>query len=93
MRKRIWKQLIGDNNMKKCNDCNVEMIENCEIKGQHPFELGVDGESNISIHIPTNEKGSFLGIKYDKTKEIPLKVRICPNCGKVEPYININDLK
>ena len=79
--------------MKKCIDCNIEMIDNCIIEGQHPFELGADGRSDISIHIPTNEKGSFLGIKYDKTKELPLKARICPNCGKVELCININELK
>lgn len=79
--------------MKKCTDCNIEMIENCIIEGQHPFEIGVDGRTDISIHIPTNEKGSFLGIKYDKRKKIPLKARICPNCGKVELCINTNNLK
>ncbi|MBR1376409.1 MAG: hypothetical protein IJ565_01145 [Bacilli bacterium] len=79
--------------MKKCNDCNVEMIDNCIIEGQHPFELGVDGASEISIHIPTDEKGSFLGFKYDKVKEIKLKARICPKCGKIELYINPEDMK
>ena len=43
------------------------MIDNCIIEGQHPFEVGIDGKTNISINIPTNEKGDFLGIKYNKT--------------------------
>ena len=74
--------------MKKCNECNIEMINNCVIEGQHPFEIGVDGKSNISIHIPTNEKESFLGINYDKTIKLKLKARVCPNCGKVELYVD-----
>ncbi len=74
--------------MKKCNECNVDMIDNCKVKGQHPFEIGIDGESDISIHIPTNEKGSFLGIQFDKEITKELKARVCPNCGKVELYID-----
>ena len=79
--------------MKKCNECNIEMIDNCIIEGQHPFELGVDGQTDISVHIPTNEKGSFLGIKYDKQLELQLKARVCPNCGKVETYVETDELK
>ena len=32
--------------MKKCQECNFYMRE-ASIEGQHPFELGVDGRSNI----------------------------------------------
>ena len=78
--------------MKKCSECNVEMIDNCVIDGQHPFELGVDGEVDISVHIPTNEKGSFLGIKYDKNISLNVKARVCPGCGKVELYIDPSEL-
>ena len=76
--------------MKKCSDCNVEMLENCTIDAQHTFDLGVDGESEIYVHIPTNEKASFFGFKYDKEIEKEVKVRVCPKCGKVEMYIDIN---
>lgn len=78
--------------MKKCSDCNVEMIDNCKIEGQHPFEVGVDGRTDISIHIPTGEKGSFLGLKYDKVNKVKPLARICPNCGKVEFYVNKEEL-
>ena len=77
--------------MKKCSECNIDMINNCVIEGQHPFELGVDGRTDISIHVPTNEKGSFLGIKYDKTFDLNLKARVCPKCGKVELYVDLSD--
>lgn len=75
--------------MKKCNECNVLMINNCKIEGQHPFEIGTDGSSDISLIIPINEKDSFLGMKYDKIIEKQLYARFCPNCGKVEFYINV----
>lgn len=78
--------------MKKCTDCNVEMIENARIEGQHPFEVGVDGKTRISIHIPTGEQGSFLGLKYNKENKIEPSVRVCPSCGKIELYIDKDKL-
>jgi len=77
--------------MKKCSECNVEMLENGYISGQHPFEVGVDGRTDIKIHIPTSEEESFFGIKYNKEIVKEPKVRICPKCGKVELYVDINE--
>lgn len=51
--------------MKKCNDCNCDMIENCSISGKHPFEVGIDQRVDISLNIPTGRKSSFLGIPYE----------------------------
>lgn len=76
--------------MKKCTECNVDMIENCYVEGQHPFELGADGRTDVSVHIPTGEQGKFLGFTYDKENEYNLKARVCPKCGKVETYIDLN---
>ena len=73
--------------MKKCSDCNVEMIEDCKIDGQHPFEIGIDGKTNLSLHIPLNQQGSILG---NKMLPHPIKARLCPVCGKIELYTNIN---
>lgn len=75
--------------MKKCNDCNVEMVENVKVEGQHPFELGVDGKSKIFLDIPSGEKGSFLGVTVDKTIRADLKARVCPKCGKAEMYVDL----
>ena len=79
--------------MKKCSDCNVEMIDNCVIEGQHPFEIGVDGRVDVSLHVPTGEQGSILGIKYDKVDKMDVKARYCPQCGKVELYVDLNTKK
>jgi len=76
--------------MKKCSDCNVEMIEGLKIEGQHPFEIGVDGRTDIYIHIPTGEEDTFLGIKYDVTNRVKPLARLCPSCGKVELYIEFD---
>lgn len=70
--------------MKKCEQCNVEMIENIKIEGQHPFELGVDGKSNLRILY--NDGNHIL------SRMIDIKPRLCPNCGKVELYIDPSKL-
>ena len=77
--------------MKKCNDCNVDMIDNCTLEGQHLFELGANGSSDIYIHTPTGEQGNILGINFEKTTTHQPKARYCPKCGKVELYIDINN--
>jgi len=69
--------------MKKCSECNIDMIENIEIEGQHPFELGMDGQSKLRVLIP----------RKVFSKMIPIKSRICPQCGKVELYINPEELQ
>lgn len=76
--------------MKKCNECNVEMIKNGKILSKLRYEIGADAKSDIFVEIPTGEKASFLGMKVDKTDIYEVRVRICPNCGKVETYIDIN---
>lgn len=81
--------------MIKCERCNVEMLENAEITGEHPFEIGVDGRSDIFVSFINGKrevKGLFGQVKtkdnYCKNK---LKARICPKCGKVELCINIRN--
>lgn len=77
--------------MKKCKDCNVEMIDSAKI-----FESGVDGSSNIFISFVNGKKEVKNIFGNIKEKEIrcnkELKARICPKCGKVEFYINTDDL-
>lgn len=77
--------------MKKCNECNCDMIDNCSIKGKHPFEVDVKERVDISIHIPTGEKRSFFGIPYDVSNQYEVKARICPKCGKIELYAQLNN--
>lgn len=83
--------------MKKCSECNIEMIENAKIEGQHPFEIGMDGSSDIFVEFSNNEhevKGLFGKTKMKSDfHSLEVKARICPNCGKVELYINPADIK
>ena len=73
--------------MKKCLDCDFYMRE-ARIEGQHPFEIGVDGQSDIRIFVPTGERTNFFGIETDKCIVEKVKTRVCPKCGKVEMYID-----
>lgn len=85
--------------MKKCSDCNIDMIDNAEIYGQHPFEIGIDGSSELYVSF-VNGKTMTKNIfgkenEEDNLCENELKARVCPKCGKVELYIELdsnNDL-
>ena len=81
--------------MKRCNECNIEMINNCDISGQHPFEIGMDGHSYITISYVDGKKTvkGFLGkeTQQDNFCSYKLKARICPKCGKIELYADISN--
>ena len=79
--------------MKKCLDCNFYMRE-ASIDGQHPFEIGVDGKTDIHVHIPTGEKGSFLGMEIDKTikEEEPVEEVVVDVVGESQPDDNELDI-
>lgn len=76
--------------MKKCSDCNCEMIDDCKLVGQKRFEVGFDTQSYIFLSVPTGEKMKGLGgMTFDKTKKHQLKARMCPKCGKIELYAEL----
>ncbi len=64
--------------MKQCKDCNTEMIE-AEILGKHPFKVGF--ESRVNIFVETDED---IGRNE-------LKAIVCPKCGKVELYVDLEE--
>lgn len=77
--------------MKKCNDCNIEMIDG-SLFGEPRF-IDIDHDiDKFYVYVKTGEKANFLGLKRDMTKRAKLNVKVCPNCGKVEMYINPNDI-
>jgi len=73
--------------MKKCSECNVEMIEGAKLKGKLNFEVGADSKSKIYLDLPTGNSIDFLGMKLDVGNRTELFARVCPKCGKVELYI------
>lgn len=73
--------------MKKCSDCNVEMID-ASLFGKPRF-IDMDHDINkFYVDIKTGNKSSFLGMQVDETKRCDLNVRVCPRCGKVELYVS-----
>lgn len=80
--------------MKECENCKIEMIDNAELRGQHPFEHGVDGTSTIYVSYidgVKQVKGLFGKVKEEENHcAFELKARVCPKCGKVELYVDLN---
>ena len=66
--------------MRKCDDCNTEMIDYVKIEGKHPFEFDIDSKTNLYLLL----KGKGI---FDESHEI--KSRVCPCCGKIELYIDL----
>lgn len=58
--------------MRKCLRCNVEMIEDLELK--------IKGSG---MKMAVSEKGTFLG-SYPLAE---IKLAVCPECGYTETYI------
>lgn len=78
--------------MKRCNDCDIEMIDG-SLYGKPRF---IDMDHDIDkfyVDIKTGSKKTFFGLKMDETKRVGVSVKLCPNCGKVEMYINPNDVE
>lgn len=80
--------------MKKCKNCNVEMVD-AEISGQHPLEIGIDSQTVLYVNFSKGKeevKGLFGKTKivenYDR-KEI--KAKLCPECGKIELYVDLTE--
>ena len=66
--------------MKKCNDCNIEMIENTN--------LHTDYVGGISF-----EEQIYLSFVNERIITKRVKARACQKCGKVELYIDLNKEK
>ena len=78
--------------MKKCSNCNVEMLEG-SLYGKPRF-IDMDHEiDKFYFDVETGGKGDFLGIEYNKSKRLNFNAYTCPKCGKIEFYINPDNLK
>ena len=75
--------------MKKCEKCNVEMLEGY-LYGK-PRYIDIDHDINkFYFNVKTGEKENVFGIPIDKTKRYRLNSYVCPKCGKVESYVDLN---
>lgn len=70
--------------MKKCSDCNVEMVET-KLYGKPRF---IDMEHDIDKFYVCNKIDENKRF-YSKSELLELKARVCPKCGKVETYVDL----
>ena len=75
--------------MKKCSDCNIEMVEDTSLHTNHIG--GVKYEEQIYLDYKDDENGFKMPFSSKKISINRVKARICPNCGKVELYVDLND--
>ena len=70
--------------MKKCNDCNVYMVD-------------FNGKKRSNIECNDEENSELIYYNYD-TKDFLtpwdyVKARVCPSCGKLELYVDVKEAK
>ena len=73
--------------MKRCNDCNVEMIEKTNLHTD--YVGGVKFEEQIYVDYADEINGTKMLFSNDKISVRRLKARVCPKCGKVELYVDL----
>ena len=73
--------------MKICNDCNVVMIEDTSLHTD--YVGGVSFEEQIYLDYNDEINGSKMLFSDKKISKRRVKARVCPNCGKVELYIDL----
>ena len=75
--------------MKKCSDCNVEMIEDTNL--HIDYVGGVKFEEQIFLDYKDDENGHKMLFGNKKVSKKRVKARVCPNCGKVELYVDLKN--
>lgn len=76
--------------MKKCDDCDVIMIGETDLHTN--YVGGVKFEEQIYLEFEKNVRILAEGQeKIINTYPKRVKARVCPKCGKVELYIDLND--
>lgn len=82
--------------MKTCKACGEAMIENIEVRGQHPYEHGINGMSNIYLEFEKEEEKKTLLGKTKIEKNFcwaELKACVCKKCGTVEFCVDTKELE
>ena len=67
--------------MKKCSDCNIDMVEQTNLHTD--YVGGVKFEEQIYLDYEDEENGTKPLFSNTKKKKKRLKARVCPKCGKV----------
>lgn len=73
--------------MKKCNDCNIEMVESINLHTD--YVGGASMDERIYIEYYDEKYGEKRLFSNEKISIRRVKGRVCPNCGKVELYVDL----
>lgn len=73
--------------MKKCSDCNVEMIEDTNLHTDYVGGVSFEERIYLTTYDRTEKTKTIFGLESPKMETSRVKARVCPECGKVELYI------
>lgn len=73
--------------MKKCKDCNIEMIEDTNLHTDYVGGVKFEEQIYVDYNDEVNGVKPLLGNKKISTQRV--KARVCPNCGHVELYVDL----
>ena len=73
--------------MKKCSDCNTIMVEDTNLHTHYVGGVSYEKQIYLTYEDEENGKKSLIGGKKISTKRV--YARVCPNCGKVELYVDL----
>lgn len=77
--------------MKKCSECNIEMIEDTNLHTDYVGGVSFDEQIYLSFVNGTIKRKSLFGKEKVQENETTERVnaRVCPSCGKIELFVNI----
>ena len=78
--------------MKKCSDCNVEMIEDTNIHTDYVGGVSFEEQIYLSFAYGTHTSKNIFGKEKERANQYTkrVKARLCPQCGKIELYVDVN---
>ena len=79
--------------MKKCENCNIEMIENTNLHTDYVGGVTYEEQIYLSYVNGTTISKNIFGKEREKENNVTkrVKARVCPNCGKVELFVELED--
>lgn len=79
--------------MKKCDQCNIEMIDNTSLHTDYVGGISFEEQIYLSYVDGKTKSKNIFGKEQEVDNEFTERVmaRVCPKCGKVELYIDVNN--
>ena len=80
--------------MKKCNECNVDMIEDTNLHTDYVGGVSFEEQIYLSYVKGTKNVTNIFGKEKEKDNDVTerVKARVCPVCGKLELFVSSDDI-